>query len=117
MGEVSAESIVTYFSNPDNIRNIEQLRSAGVKMESNKEVKGNSLEGLTFVITGTLPGMKREEASELIAAYGGKVSSSVSKKTSYLLAGADGGSKLLKAEKAGVEIITLEKLYELINKA
>ena len=117
MGEVSAESLVTYFGNPDNIRNIEQLRSAGVKLESNKEVKGNSLEGLTFVITGTLPGMKREEASELIASYGGKVSSSVSKKTSYLLAGADGGSKLLKAEKAGVEIITLEKLYELINKA
>ncbi len=115
MGKVCAESVVAYFANTDNLRNIEQLKEAGVKTEAIKEIRGNSLEGLTFVITGTLPGMKREEASALISSYGGKVSSSVSKKTSYLLAGADGGSKLDKAEKLGVEIISLEKLMQLIR--
>lgn len=115
MGKVCAESVAAYFANPENLRNIEQLKHAGVKTEAVKEVRGNSLDGLTFVITGTLPGMKREEASALISSYGGKVSSSVSKKTSYLLAGADGGSKLDKAEKLGVKIIPLEKLMELIG--
>lgn len=116
MGKICAESIISYFSHDENIRNIESLKIAGVKTEANKEILGSALKGLTFVITGTLPGMKREEASELISSYGGKVSSSVSKKTSYLLAGQDGGSKLAKAEKAGVEIITLDRLMEIIEK-
>ncbi len=114
MGTVSAQSIINYFNNSDNIENIEQLKKAGVKTEVNKVIKGNSLEGKTFVITGTLSDMKREEAAELISSYGGKVSSSVSKKTSYLLCGSDAGSKLDKAEKLGVEIISLEKLMEMI---
>lgn len=115
MGRICAESVAAYFANPDNLSNIEQLKQAGVKTEAVKDVRGTSLDGLTFVITGTLPGMKREEASALISSYGGKISSSVSKKTSYLLAGADGGSKLDKAEKLGVEIISLDKLMELIG--
>ncbi len=115
LGKVCAESIAAYFRNPDNVRNVEELKAAGVVTEAVTSVKGSSLEGLTFVITGTLPGMKRDEASELIASYGGKVSSSVSKNTSYLLAGADGGSKLDKAQKLGVEIISLERLRELIG--
>jgi len=84
-------------------------------MESQKIVNGSSLEGLTFVITGTLPGITRDEASQMIASYGGKVSSSVSKKTSYLLAGADGGSKLDKAHKLEVPIISFDDLRKLIG--
>ncbi len=115
MGIICAKSIKDYFSKAENLKNIEQLKLAGVKTESTKTVLGSSLEGLTFVITGTLPGMKRDEASELITSHGGKISSSVSKKTSYLLAGADGGSKLEKAEKLGVKIISLDKLFEMIE--
>ncbi|MBR5307759.1 MAG: NAD-dependent DNA ligase LigA [Clostridia bacterium] len=115
LGAVCAQSIVEYFSNPDNIKNIEQIKKAGVVTESTKVINGSSLEGLTFVITGTLPGVTRDEASELIASYGGKVSSSVSKKTSYLLAGADGGSKLDKAAKLGVPVIPYDELLSMIN--
>jgi len=115
LGAVCAQSIIEYFSNEDNIKNIQQLRNAGVVMESQKIVNGSSLEGLTFVITGTLPGITRDEASQMIASYGGKVSSSVSKKTSYLLAGADGGSKLDKAHKLEVPIISFDDLRKLIG--
>ncbi|MBR3994768.1 MAG: NAD-dependent DNA ligase LigA [Clostridia bacterium] len=114
LGLVCADSIIEYFSNSDNIKNIEQLKNAGVIMNSVKVTNGNSLEGLTFVITGTLPGMSRDEASEMISSYGGKVSSSVSKKTSYLLAGADGGSKLDKAKKLDIPIISLDDLKNMI---
>lgn len=71
--------------------------------------------GLTFVITGTLPGMKRNEAAELIENHGGKVSSSVSKKTNYLLAGESAGSKLTKAESLGVSVISEEDLMRMIQ--
>lgn len=115
MGNICAESVLSYFSLPENIDNINQLKAAGLLTTVISDIKGTSLEGKTFVITGTLAGMKREEAAELISSYGGKVSSSVSKKTSYLLAGTDGGSKLEKAEKLGVKIITLDELLKLIN--
>ena len=115
LGTVCARSIIEYFSNSDNIENIRQLQKAGVITTSTKVINGNSLKDKTFVITGTLPGITRDAASEMITSYGGKVSSSVSKKTSYLLAGADGGSKLDKATKLGVPIISYDELLKMIN--
>ena len=82
--------------------------------ESRKQ--SEKLSGLTFVLTGTLPTMKRDEAATLIEANGGKVSSSVSKKTSYVVAGSDAGSKLTKAESLGVSIIDEDGLMEMIEK-
>lgn len=115
IGAVMADSIVSYFSSEYNVMLARRLAQYGVSTEALIVKNGNQLEGMTFVITGTLEGYTREEASELITSYGGKVSSSVSKKTSYLLAGADGGSKLQKANNLGVEIIDLEKLKKLIE--
>ncbi len=114
IGTVVAQSIVSYFSSERNLKLIEKLDNLGVDMTAKIDRKGTSLEGLTFVITGTLSGYSRNEASELISSHGGKVSSSVSKNTNYLLAGADGGSKLQKAEKLGVEIIDLDTLLGMI---
>ena len=83
-------------------------------MEQEKRSTGGKLEGLTFVITGTLPSMGRKEAEELIKAAGGKVSSSVSKKTSYLLAGDEAGSKLDKAKSLGTAIIDEEEFRKML---
>ena len=83
-------------------------------LDTNEQV-GSALDGLTFVITGTLPIMGRKEATELIEANGGKVTGSVSKKTDYLLAGEEAGSKLDKANSLGVKVISEEELYELIG--
>ena len=115
IGSVVAESIYSYFSSDYNRLVIEKLQDLGVDTTAHIEKKGSSLDGLTFVITGTLTGMSRNEAGEYITSHGGKVSSSVSKNTSYLLAGADGGSKLQKAEKLGVPIISLDELNEMIK--
>ncbi len=114
-GKVCAQSVVEYFSKPENKDNIEQLKNAGVSTESIKITKGSELSGMTFVITGTLPGIGRTEASDLIASYGGKTSSSVSKKTTFLIAGEDGGNKLDKAKQLGVKIISYEELLKMIS--
>ena len=79
------------------------------------ENSSDKLQGLTFVITGTLEGMTRDEAKALIIANGGKASGSVSKKTSFLLAGENPGSKLTKAEELGVKVISLDELKEILN--
>ena len=107
IGDKIAESVVAYFASPENLALIARLQSAGVKMTEEKtEISGNQpLSGKTFVLTGTLPGMTRTEAAALIERLGGKVSGSVSKKTDYVLAGEEAGSKLEKAEKLGVKII------------
>ena len=106
VGSKMAESIVKYFKNTQVIDTINKLKLSGVNMKgSKKELIDNRFEGLTFVLTGTLPTYTREEASELIAKYGGKTASSVSKKTSYVLAGEEAGSKLQKAIDLGVTII------------
>lgn len=116
VGGVIAESIRDYFSRPGSVHLCNRLKEAGVDTTVKRTISGDSLSGLTFVITGTLAGMKRDEAAALIAANGGKVSSSVSAKTSYLLCGSDAGSKLAKAEKLGVPVIGEEELRVLIAK-
>ncbi len=114
-GGVMAENIVDFFSNEDNIQLIDRLKLAGVNTQSLKQVSSDKLSGLTFVITGTLPSLSRNEAADLITDAGGKVSSSVSKKTSYLLAGEEAGSKLTKAQTLGINIIDETALMELLK--
>lgn len=116
VGEVVAESIYTFFSLSSTHELYKKLKNAGVlTVDTASERESDKLLGHTFVITGTLPGMKREEAGELIEKNGGKVSSSVSKKTSFLLCGSDAGSKLSKAQSLGVKIIDLDALLKMIN--
>ncbi|MBR5528315.1 MAG: NAD-dependent DNA ligase LigA [Clostridia bacterium] len=115
IGAVVAESITGYFSSDYNRMLVKRLLDAGVDGTAHIEKRGEQLEGKTFVITGTLSGYSRSEAGELISSHGGKVSSSVSKNTDFLLAGVDGGSKLQKAEKLGVPIISLDELLSMIG--
>jgi DNA ligase (NAD+) len=106
VGPVVAESIHEFFSQPENRMVIEKLRKAGVTMTM-KSAAGKStvFQGKQFVLTGKLPSLSREEATALIEHNGGRVTSSVSKKTDFLLAGEDAGSKLEKARELGVKII------------
>ncbi|MBR3815709.1 MAG: NAD-dependent DNA ligase LigA [Clostridia bacterium] len=114
-GEIMAQSVVDFFSHKESIKLIERLKEYGVNTVSKKEVKGNIFEGKTFVLTGTLPTLSRKEASEIIEQFGGKTSSSVSKKTDYVLAGEDAGSKLKKANDLGVTVITEEEFKNMIG--
>ncbi len=115
-GGVMAKEVVEFFSRPSTKQLIEQLRALGVNMLSKETQKrGTALAGSTFVLTGTLPTMGRKEASELIEQNGGRVTSSVSKKTSYVLAGEDAGSKLTKANELGIPVITEEGLMQMIG--
>ena len=82
---------------------------------SKKEIKGNNFAGLTFVLTGTLPTYTRSEAGQIIESFGGKISSSVSKKTNYVLAGEEAGSKLEKANALGIKVISEEEFNEMIK--
>ena len=115
IGEITAQSIVDFFARPESRLLADKLIAAGVLTESTAESKGDKLSGMTFVITGTLPTMKRDEASALISSNGGKVSGSVSKKTSYVVAGEEAGSKLTKAKELGVAVISEEQLLKMIN--
>jgi DNA ligase (NAD+) len=113
VGPKVAESIREFFDEPRNQELVERLRAAGLKFDHPKKVKQAGLfDGLTFVLTGTLAAMTREEATERIEEAGGKVSSAVSKKTSFVVAGEDAGSKLQKANKLGVEILNEEQFLE-----
>lgn len=115
-GAVMAQSAVQYFSLPATKELINELKASGVKMpEVEKKAEGGIFDGKTFVLTGTLPTMTRSEASKIIEANGGKTSASVSKKTSFVLAGEDAGSKLTKAQSLGVTIITEEELLNMIK--
>ena len=108
-----AKSVVDFFSKDSTRYIVERLKNAGVKTENRVSVLSSDFEGLTFVLTGTLENMTRDEASEMIKARGGKVSSSVSKKTSYVLAGEEAGSKLTKTQALGVKIINKEEFLEM----
>ena len=113
-GGVMAESVVTSLREPHRRELIDRLRELGVNMVYHKQAAvDDRFAGLTFVLTGTLSTMKRDEAKKLIESYGGKVSGSVSKKTSFVVAGEDAGSKLTKAQELGIEVISEA---ELINK-
>ncbi len=114
-GEIMAESAVEFFSLESTVDMIESLKNLGLNMQSNKEIKGDIFAGLTFVLTGTLPTYTRSEAGDIIESLGGKVSSSVSKKTSYVLAGEEAGSKLDKANALGVKVITEEEFNQMIK--
>ena len=115
VGQVIAESLVESFAQPEFRSQIEQLRKSGVKLTEEKEETGVSLAGKTFVITGTLPTMSRKEAQTLIEQNGGKVTASVSKKTSFLLAGEDAGSKLVKAQTLGIPVVSEAELMQTIG--
>lgn len=116
VGDVSADCIRTFFRDEKNIEVLERFKKLGVNMGMKEtEVLDSALSGKTLVVTGTLPTLGRKEAAELIEKYGGKVSSSVSKKTDFLLAGENAGSKLEKAKSLGIAVITEEELYELIK--
>ena len=117
IGEISAEGIYNFFRDEGNIELLKRLKDLGLNFaKAENEVQGSSLAGLTFCITGTLEGMSRSEAEALIESNGGKPVSSVSKKTSYLLMGADAGSKERKARELGVPIIGIDDLKDMIAK-
>lgn len=115
-GEIMAESVAAAFAQPDFNALVDALLANGVKMEYEaKTIESARFSGMTFVLTGTLPTMKREEAKALIESHGGKVSGSVSKKTSVVVAGDDAGSKLTKAESLGIEVIDEAELLRRCN--
>ena len=114
IGPKVAATVREFFSNQRNLALIERLRKAGLTFTAEKKVRGTALAGLTFVLTGTLPTLTREAAKERIEAAGGKVSGSVSKKTSYVVAGEEAGSKLANAEKLGVPVLNEAGLLELL---
>lgn len=113
IGSISAEAIRSYFAEPDNRRLLEKLRDVGVNIEAEQEEAGTVFAGKTFVVTGTLPTMGRSEAVALIQKLGGKAAGSVSKKTSYVLAGENAGSKLTKAQQLGIPVISEEEFLEM----
>jgi DNA ligase (NAD+) len=113
-GTVLAKSVYEVMREPHMKNLITELQNSGLKMTYTKKAESGKLSGLTFVITGTLPTMKRDEAKELVIMNGGKCSESVSKKTSYVLAGEEAGSKLIKAQNLGIKIISEAELKEML---
>ncbi|MBO5907681.1 MAG: NAD-dependent DNA ligase LigA [Clostridia bacterium] len=113
IGEVTAAALVEFFLDPETRALIDALISLGVKTDAVGGERETLFEGLTFVLTGTLPTMTRDEASRIIKDKGGKVSGSVSKKTSYVLAGEEAGSKLTKARELGVTVINEEEFLKM----
>ena len=116
IGEIMANSIVEFFSQEQTKDLIKRLKEAGINTkEAEEEILDNRFEGKTFVLTGTLTDFTRKEAEDLIEKHGGKISSSVSKKTDYVLAGEEAGSKLTKARDLGINIINEEEFKNLIK--
>jgi DNA ligase (NAD+) len=115
IGEILARSVVDWFADPKARRLIDRLRERGLTFEEPQSQSGDALKGQTVVITGTLPSLSREEASNLVEANGGRVASSVSKKTSFVLVGSDAGSKLAKAQELGVRIVNEDEFKQLIG--
>jgi DNA ligase (NAD+) len=115
VGPRIAQSIVEFFSEPKNCELLQSLAKAGLKFKGRKKERGTKLAGKTFVLTGTLPRLTRDEAKKLIEDAGGRVSGSVSKKTDYVVAGSDAGSKLDKAKELGVAVIGEDEMKELAS--
>ena len=116
IGPIMAQSIVEFFEGEQTKDLIKRLKEAGVNTESKEiESEDNRFEGNTFVLTGSLQKFTRDEASNIIEKFGGKVSGSVSKKTSYLIAGEDAGSKLEKARNLGTTILSEDEFLEMIK--
>ena len=116
VGEITANSVYEFFNQEQTKDLIEKLKNAGVNMESlEKDVQDNRFSGMTFVLTGTLEKYTRQEASDLIEKLGGKTSGTVSKKTNYVLAGEEAGSKLTKAENLGIKIISEKEFEEMVK--
>ena len=115
VGPRVSQAIREFFDEEKNRELIEKLRAAGLTFTAEKRKKSSQLEGLTFVLTGTLPTLTREDAKAKIEAAGGRVSGSVSKKTHYIVAGEEAGSKLDKARELGVKVIDEAALVELLG--
>ncbi len=114
VGPKVAEALFVFFREPHNQALLERLKAANLSFQYAKKKEGGPLTGMTFVITGTLPHLSREEAKEKIESNGGKVAAAVSRKTSYVLAGSDAGSKLDKARTLNIRIIGEGDLFALI---
>ena len=117
IGEKSAESLALWFSDEENIKLLKRMESLGVKIvfSDKLQIASYKLQGLTFVLTGELAGFTRDEAKDMIRREGGSVSSSVSKKTDYVVAGENAGSKYDKAIKLGVKVLNEEEFKKLFN--
>lgn len=114
-GIVMARNVENFFRREANVQQIERLKACGLNMNCLMEKAGDKLAGKTFVLTGTLPTLKRSEAQAMIEKQGGKVSGSVSKKTTYVVAGEEAGSKLTKAQELGITILSEAELLELLE--
>ena len=114
VGPRIAESIVEFFGIAANRKLVERLREAGLTLTGQKKQRGSQLAGKTFVLTGTLAHFTRDEAKRMIEDAGGKVTGSVSKKTDYVVAGADAGSKLDKAKELGVPVIDEKEMEKIV---
>jgi DNA ligase (NAD+) len=116
IGDKIAQSIIIYFAQTENLALIDALQQVGVKLTQDKpEILHEQIfAGMTFVLTGTLPTMSRKQAADIIEAFGGKVAGSVSKKTTYVLAGEEAGSKLEKAEKLGVTVLDEDQFKTMV---
>ncbi|MGM9593172.1 MAG: NAD-dependent DNA ligase LigA [Candidatus Onthomonas sp.] len=115
IGAITAQSLIQWFQSPQSRHLIQALREAGVSFQSTEAAVGDALTGKTFVLTGTLTRFSRSEAKKLLEAQGAKVSGSVSKKTSYVVAGEAAGSKLTKAQELGVPVLSEEELLSLLG--
>lgn len=115
VGDIIAKTIYEFFRDENNLKLIDELKELGINPQAKAKAKSDKLAGMTFVLTGTLQNMTRDEASEIIKSHGGKTSSSVSKKTSYVLAGENAGSKLDKALSLGVIILTEDDFLGMIK--
>ena len=117
IGQVSACAIHDFFADKENRKILEKMAEEGVRMEAAIQAKGGVLSGKTLVVTGTLPNMGRKEATDKILQYGGKAAGSVSKKTDYVLAGENAGSKLARAQQLGVPVISEKEFLEMIGES
>ncbi len=115
IGEITARSILEWFASPQSLHLLSRLREAGVNMEAAEQGSDQRFAGLTFVLTGALERFTRDEAAQRIEALGGKVSGSVSKKTSYVVAGEAAGSKLRKAQELGISVLTEEEFLTMLS--